>query len=99
VRIDASPVIEGRPISVLVAEDDPVNRMLARKELARLGVAPTVVPDAETGLDLARHVRRLGIDDTMLVGMTPELRGWPRWPRSTPRGANSGPWWRPPGSP
>ena len=46
-----------RPLRVLVAEDDPVQRMLFTAVLRRLGHDAQVAPDGETAVALARELR------------------------------------------
>lgn len=52
----ARPITVGRPsakgASVLVVEDNPVNQMLVRRQLERLGHRATIVSTAREGLDL-----------------------------------------------
>jgi len=40
-----------RPMRILVAEDNPVSRILITKQLNELGYAPVVVPDGKTALE------------------------------------------------
>ena len=42
-------------VRVLVAEDNPVNQMVARRMLTRMGVEPVVVPDGEQALKMVEE--------------------------------------------
>jgi signal transduction histidine kinase/CheY-like chemotaxis protein len=51
---DAGTRDTGRPLSVLVAEDNPVNQLFLRRTLEKLGHIPTCVPDGSQALDALR---------------------------------------------
>ena len=46
---------DGRPLSVLVAEDNPVNQLMARKVLQKLEVSVDVVDDGSEALEAVRN--------------------------------------------
>jgi signal transduction histidine kinase/CheY-like chemotaxis protein len=51
---DATTRDTGRSLSVLVAEDNPVNQLFLRRTLEKLGHIPTCVPDGSQALDALR---------------------------------------------
>lgn len=70
------PASEGTSISglnVLVVEDDPTNRMVAKAMLRRLGVSPAFAEDGLQGVEVARS----GRFDLILMDLhMPGLSGW-----------------------
>jgi signal transduction histidine kinase len=67
-----SDLADGRPLRVLVAEDNPVNQMLMKELLAQLGHEAELVGDGREALDQARS----GAYDLVLMDIQmPEMDG------------------------
>ncbi len=62
-----------RPLRILMAEDNAVNQMVARHQLARLGYAVTVVSDGEQAF---ASVREADFDVVLMDVQMPELDGF-----------------------
>jgi CheY-like chemotaxis protein len=58
---------------VLLAEDDPVNRMVAQHQLRSLGYRVTVV---ENGREVLAALEQGGVDAVLMDCQMPELDGW-----------------------
>jgi PAS domain S-box-containing protein len=68
---DAATAETGTSVQVLVVEDNPVNQMLAKNQLERLGMVPVIVGSGEEALALLEHGGGPGIIvmDHQLPGM------------------------------
>jgi len=51
---DSAPA-DTRPLAVLVAEDNPTNRLIVRRLLGKLGIEPTVVQDGRQAVEAVRE--------------------------------------------
>lgn len=72
-QIGTSRMIFSEPLSVLVAEDNPVNRQLFEEQLALLNCRTRVVSDAEQALTLLRQM----VFDVLLTDLAmPEMDGY-----------------------
>ena len=69
----AMPAPVGRPLSVLVAEDDPVNQCLVAQILTQRGHASAVVAN---GLDAVRCYQAQEFDAVLMDGQMPEMDGY-----------------------
>jgi signal transduction histidine kinase/DNA-binding NarL/FixJ family response regulator len=69
---DAATFIAGRSPVVLLAEDNPVNRLVAKRMLERIDCQVVI---AENGLEAVEAVRKGGIDLVLMDVMMPKMDG------------------------
>ena len=65
--ITAPPASVGRPLAVLLAEDNAINALLATKHLQKLGATVTHAPDGLAALALAESALDTGMPYDVLV--------------------------------
>jgi len=72
----ASPLVNNESrgkARIMVVDDDPINRAVARNQLAYLGYEAHMAPDAQTAVDLARG---MSFDLVLMDCQMPEIDGY-----------------------